>query len=131
RSLLLLVCAAVIVSPYVAWLSINSGYLRLEGKSDSNGLVNERMETGMSVFEASRGIGPDLEPAGPDLIQNQFEIPRLKEPGLVVALKTVFDEPVNRASEVIKLWLGYDHSGNVLLGVLALAGMLSLWRASG
>lgn len=129
RASVLMLVAAVVISPYVAWLSTNSGYFRLEGKSDSNGLVNERMRADLSVFEASRGIGTDLQPLGPDLIRNQFEIPRLEEPGLVIALRTVFDELFKRGLDVFQLWFGYDDSGNVLLGGLGFIGLLWALRA--
>jgi 4-amino-4-deoxy-L-arabinose transferase-like glycosyltransferase len=66
--------AVVTFCPYIAYLSINSGYLRVEGKSLVNNIIGVRMRNGMSYPEAACGLGPNLELEGPYLTADGFEI---------------------------------------------------------
>lgn len=123
-AVMVLVCALA-VAPYVIWLSTNSGHFRLEGKSDSNGLVNQRMANGMTYEQASRGLTADLQAAGPDLIANQFQIPAPAQSGLAAALQTVFQDPVSRSVRALTLWIRDPNCGGLLLMGLGLVGMLA------
>jgi len=71
-ALWMLVPFALIVSPYVAYLSLQTGNLRLEGKALMNYTISERRNAGMNYVQASLGIGPDLSEQGPMLSPNHF-----------------------------------------------------------
>ena len=58
--------------PYVAYLSVHTGGLRLEGKSVMNVAIAERINSGMSEPEAVFGVGQDLQEEGPWLSPNQW-----------------------------------------------------------
>ena len=61
RAVCLLAPIVVIAAPYVAYLSLHTGSLRLEGKGMMNYTIAERRNLGMNGHEAALGIGPDLE----------------------------------------------------------------------
>lgn len=75
-------------SPYIVFLSLQTGSLRLEGKSMLNHVMAARMNSGMSYAEASYGLGPDLEIDGPVLNVNEFvrAHPQPPRPGEIVAV---------------------------------------------
>lgn len=79
----------VVGSPYIVFLSLQTGSLRLEGKGMLNHVMAARMNSGMSYAEASYGLGPDLSVEGPVLHVNEFvrthpRSPQLGEVGAVV-----------------------------------------------
>lgn len=121
----LTLAAIVVVAPYAYWLSSTSGYFRLEGKSDSNGIVSLRVGEGMTYEEASRGVSASLEPLGPDLISDQFTIPRPSGSGLVQALQTVFQDPLRRGLRALWLWTRDWNCGGFLLAALAAIGLVT------
>src|SRR5262249_15051474 len=73
RDILLIVLPAMLLAaPYVAYLSTQTGSLRLEGKSFMNYAIGERMNRGMDLLTAAYGIGFDLAEEGPFLSPNRF-----------------------------------------------------------
>ena len=84
----------LIASPYVAWLSANSGYLRWEGKSIINGVINAGMTAGKSYQEAAYGLGPNLERLGLYLADEQFQIAAPGGGSGLIALAALRDAPV-------------------------------------
>ncbi len=72
RALGLLAPFVILIAPYAAYLSVHTGSLRLEGKGVMNYTIGERRNSGMSMDEASLGIGPDLSEDGPQLSPNRF-----------------------------------------------------------
>jgi 4-amino-4-deoxy-L-arabinose transferase-like glycosyltransferase len=72
RALCLLAPFVIVTAPYAAYLSVQTGSLRVEGKSVMNYTIGERENSGMSKDEASLGIGPDLSEDGPQLSPNHF-----------------------------------------------------------
>lgn len=72
RVLCLLAPFVVLAAPYVAYLSVHTGSLRLEGKGIMNYTIGEREHSGMSHHEAARGIGTNLSEDGPQLSPNHF-----------------------------------------------------------
>jgi 4-amino-4-deoxy-L-arabinose transferase-like glycosyltransferase len=72
RALALLVPFVLLIAPYAAYLSVQTGSLRLEGKGLMNYTIGERQNSGMSKDEASLGIGPDLSEEGPQLSPDHF-----------------------------------------------------------
>lgn len=69
---LILIPFMILVTPYVAYLSVHTGGLRLEGKSIMNYAIGQRVNAGMDPLQASFGIGPDLKEEGPFLSPNVF-----------------------------------------------------------
>jgi 4-amino-4-deoxy-L-arabinose transferase-like glycosyltransferase len=72
RCLCLFVPIVALAAPYVAYLWVHTGSLRLEGKGIMNYTIGERRNAGMGHPEASLGIGPDLSEDGPQLSPNHF-----------------------------------------------------------
>src|SRR6202022_1452073 len=71
---ILAITTIVLVIPYATYLTKQSGTFRLEGKSGLNGIINRRMNRGMSYQEAAYGLGSNLEAEGPYLTADQFSI---------------------------------------------------------
>jgi 4-amino-4-deoxy-L-arabinose transferase-like glycosyltransferase len=114
-----LLAMAVLAAPYVAFLSVESAALRLEGKTHFNAIVNNRMRSGMSYAEAARGLGPNLELDGPHLMADQFELLKHSQVGTLDMLYPIAAAPVARVRS-----LAYDVVTNQPLG-LPLAGLLA------
>ena len=68
----LLFSFALLAAPYVIFLSIHIGQIRIEGKSAINYAIAQRMNLGMSYTEASYGLSEDLREEGPILNPNIF-----------------------------------------------------------
>ena len=62
----------IVALPYMLFLSLQVGQFRLEGKSNLNYTIAERMNAGMSYGEASYGLSKDLKEEGPVLNPNTF-----------------------------------------------------------
>jgi len=60
----------LLAAPYVGYLSIQTGQIRLEGKSDINYLIGRRMNSGMNYGQAAYGIDETLTEQGPFLMGN-------------------------------------------------------------
>jgi len=58
--------------PWVAYLSLHTASLRLDGKGIMNYTIGERRNSGMSHAESTLGVGPDLSEDGPQLSPNHF-----------------------------------------------------------
>ena len=61
---LMFACFVLVAGPYIAWLSQQSGELRLETKSLLNIPNESRIQQGLSSYAASFAIGPDLAAEG-------------------------------------------------------------------
>jgi 4-amino-4-deoxy-L-arabinose transferase-like glycosyltransferase len=125
RAAAVILVALVVAAPYVTWLSINSGTIHLDGKSDYNNVTTRRIHQGMGYSEAVRGLGPKGEAEGPHLYSNQFEILK-KETG---GGRTLFNNVVHDFQPRF-LILGWKVAtlrilGSPILAVLALVGFLS------
>jgi 4-amino-4-deoxy-L-arabinose transferase-like glycosyltransferase len=59
-------------TPWVIYLSLHTGGLRLDGKGIINYTIGARRNSGMSHAEAALGVGPDLSEEGPQLSPNHF-----------------------------------------------------------
>ena len=125
RAAAVLLVALAVAAPYVAWLSINSGTIHLDGKSDYNNVITRRIHQGMGYSEASRGLGPKGEAEGPHLYSDQFELLR-KETG---GGGSLFDNILQDFQPRL-LILGWKVAtlrilGSPMLAVLAMAGFLT------
>src|SRR5262249_31477093 len=63
---------AALATPYVVYLSIHTGGLRVESKSVMNYTIAQRLNAGMDVPEATLGISSDLREEGPFLSPNRW-----------------------------------------------------------
>jgi 4-amino-4-deoxy-L-arabinose transferase-like glycosyltransferase len=64
RSCLLLSTFLVLASPYVAWLSAQTGQFRWEGKTPINLAIAAAETAGLNMDEVTLGISPNLEDIG-------------------------------------------------------------------
>lgn len=113
----------LLAAPYVAWLSLNSGYFRWEGKSLINGIVSDGISRGMTYQEAARGLGPNLERLGPYLTGDQFAIaaPNGTGPGLISVILT---DTLPRLVEFARDFASPSAAGGPALTLLAMVGLL-------
>jgi 4-amino-4-deoxy-L-arabinose transferase-like glycosyltransferase len=72
QTLPMLVMAAALAAPYVAYLSIQTGAFHLEGKSVMNYTLAQRINAGMDPYAAGFAVGPDLHEDGPFLSVNRW-----------------------------------------------------------
>lgn len=112
-----------LMSPYVAWLSEHSGYLRFEGKSGINGLLSERLRQGYSYHEAAQGLGPHLEPVGVFLPLDQFVL-QPHSGGIGEALRTMSRTIPARALSIAKDTITTQALGGLPLLLLAALGLV-------
>ena len=125
RAATVILVALIVAAPYVTWLSVNSGKIHLEGKSDYNNVTTRRIHQGMEYSEATRGLGPKGEAEGPHLYSDQFEILK-KETG---GFRTLFNNIV-QDFQLRSLILGWKVAtlrilGSPVLAVLAMVGFLT------
>ena len=64
RALLMPLLFLVVAGPYIGWLSMHAGHLRLEGKSPLNLSVELKTIRGLSDMEASFGVDQNLTEQG-------------------------------------------------------------------
>jgi 4-amino-4-deoxy-L-arabinose transferase-like glycosyltransferase len=118
------VSVVLIASPYVAWLSANSGYLRWEGKSVLNGVINAGMSEGMTYQEAAYGLGPNLERLGPYLADEQFEITAAGRESALIASSMLRDAAL-RLVDVARTLAAPSEAGGPALAIFALIGLVA------
>ncbi|HEX9892664.1 MAG TPA: glycosyltransferase family 39 protein [Gemmatimonadales bacterium] len=126
---LIALVAALIASPYVAYLSRLAGGFRWEGKSAHNAIQAGRMAEGMTLNEASRGLTPEGTAAGPSLIASQdsvLSIPASRHGGLRFLMR----DPVERFEEIGLGIVRAGFLGAPMLLLLGLSGILltQWWR---
>ena len=68
---MLMVCA-LLATPYIAYLWLHTGELRLQGKSEVNYLIGARLNAGLDANQATWGLGPGARPEGPLLDPNRY-----------------------------------------------------------
>jgi 4-amino-4-deoxy-L-arabinose transferase-like glycosyltransferase len=113
---------AVLIAPYVGWLSASSGYFRIEGKTVVNSVTSARMQSGMGYREAVRGLGPNLEPAGVYTYSDQFAVPK---PAISRTItKSIFAEFPQRVSLLIQQFLTTKGLGWIAFLGLAVLGLV-------
>ena len=114
----------LLAAPYVTWLSLNSGYLRWEGKSLINGIISDGISRGMTYPEAARGLGPDLERLGPYLIPDQFQVVSANGTGSSIAVSAVVTDSLPRLVDIGKEFLADWSLGGPALVLFAVLGLV-------
>jgi 4-amino-4-deoxy-L-arabinose transferase-like glycosyltransferase len=117
----------VVAGPYIGWLSLQTGQLRIEGKSVLNVATELRIQKGLSVGEATVGVDADLTPRGPSIQPNIDVIKSyhigIKESAIMIAKKL---PKVASGSSAAIVSLGF---GAPALFVLAVLGLFDRpWR---
>ena len=125
RAATVILAALVVAAPYVTWLSINSGTIQLDGKSEYNNVTTRRIHQGMGYSEATRGLGPKGEAEGPHLYSDQFEILKKETGGGGLLFNNILQDFPRRL-----LKLGWKTAtlrilGSPMLAVLAMVGFLT------
>src|SRR5262249_12382010 len=72
QSACMLIAVAVLALPYVAFLWLHTGQVRLQGKSEVNYLIAERLNSGLDPNEATWGLNRNGDPEGPLLNPNRY-----------------------------------------------------------
>lgn len=116
----------VVATPYVVWLSANSGYIRLEGKSVAQNIISKRIKQGMSVMEAGHGLGPDGEVEGPWLFENQFDIGRDDTSDTKALISLGFHDIGYRGLQLGRNVVSMRILGSPILVILAVVGFLTV-----
>lgn len=126
-SALVVLAAALVAAPYIAFLTSQAGTFRWESKSSLNSPVNARMAQGMSYPEAARGLNSDLTPAGPHLYKDQYIAFRQKVAGLGSLLETGLADPVGRTVAIARELATAAFLGSPWIYIAVLAGLVAGW----
>lgn len=140
-------CAAfaVVALPYVLFLTVTTGSVRLEAKGPANYLMIQRMHAGMSLDEAGVGIGADLSPQGvfvrpthdvlsvsPPSIREYLQLIVTSAPRNAAAvgrmtLQTAFGSPILPALVILGFARGWDRQRMLLDGIMLVAVGVALF----
>jgi 4-amino-4-deoxy-L-arabinose transferase-like glycosyltransferase len=118
---------AILMLPYVLYLSVNAGQIRIEGKTLIIDAIGQRMLDGMSYSQAARGLTPDLKEEGPTLIADQFAIPPA---GIASKIRLIMSEQPRRWRETVSAVLSNRALGSPVLAILFIVGLLLRKRSS-
>lgn len=121
---ILAITTIVLVIPYATYLTEQSGTFRLEGKSAVNGIVNRRMNRGMSYQEAAYGLGSNLEEEGPEQTADQFSIKAPSTSSEIAATARSYFHGIAGRTAYIVSAVGTERSfGSPLICLLVLVGI--------
>jgi hypothetical protein len=97
----------VVASPYIGWLSMHAGHLRLEGKSPLNGAVELKMAKGLSENEAAFSVDQNLTEQGAfyQTNANTIESYHLSLGELEVMIKGRIKPVLDSAAVAVAGWL--------------------------
>jgi hypothetical protein len=127
---LVIVAAAAVAAPYAVHLSRIAGGFRWEGKSAVNNVVAARQREGMSYREASYGLGPEGEAAGPFLMPDQHALLARPSGGAASLVGVLARSPFERLAKLLRRIATARFLGAPPIVLLALAGLLGTawWR---
>jgi Dolichyl-phosphate-mannose-protein mannosyltransferase len=123
RVLLIPLLFFVVAGPYIGWLSMHAGHLRLEGKSPLNVAIYQRMATGLSANQASFAVDQDLTEQGvfyqPNI--NTIESYRLGLSGLAIMIKRKTKTVLENTAVAVAGWLSPALFALAILGLFSRA----------
>ncbi len=130
RVLVMPICFFVVASPYIGWLSLQTGKLRMESKSPLNVATELRIQQGHRLEDAAFGVDKDLIVQG---VWNQPNINIVRSPG--VSTRELVTMIANKSWRVVaNLYKSVATSwefGSPALFALAILGLLGgPWRRS-
>jgi 4-amino-4-deoxy-L-arabinose transferase-like glycosyltransferase len=131
RAMILLATFGILMAPYVTWLSVKSGYFRVEGKSASNSVIAARMNKGMTYPEAAKGLSASGEPEGPFLIADQFMIRPAGGSTQAGIIATAVAHPLTMIQEIVSAIVGTRSLGGIGMIALAVLGIAVSLRGAG
>jgi 4-amino-4-deoxy-L-arabinose transferase-like glycosyltransferase len=119
----LLAAFLILASPYVAWLSAQSGQFRWEGKTPINLAIIGAQAAGKNIDEVMLGINPDLDDIG---VWNMSNLSLIKlypvtETNVISAICVKWPSNVFNAFTTIKR----NSFGSIVLSSLIVLGMFS------
>ena len=124
QSLLIMLGFLLLAGPYIVWLSVQTGQLRVEGKSPLNIPTMSRVQQGQSFDEAAFGIDPDLTLRG---VWIQPNLTTISAPSVdITALATLLEQrlkPVLKNS--FKRLTNNRHFGSPALFALTILGLFA------
>jgi 4-amino-4-deoxy-L-arabinose transferase-like glycosyltransferase len=123
RALLMPLLFLVVAGPYIGWLSMQAGHLRLEGKSPLNLSVELKTIRGLSDMEASFGVDQNLTEQGfyyqPNI--NLIASYRLSLSELMSLVKARAKTVVGNAGAAVAGWLSPALFALAVLGLFSRA----------
>ncbi len=101
---LFLAASVVVALPQIVYLSSLAGGFRWEGKSAYNNVTNERIRTGMTVVEATRGLDANGHPTGVNLNLHLDQAVQLRQPSASAGslVGTLLADPVERTKRIAR-----------------------------
>jgi 4-amino-4-deoxy-L-arabinose transferase-like glycosyltransferase len=121
RALLMPLLFFVVAGPYVGWLSMQAGQLRLEGKSPLNVSIELRMATGLSANQAAFSVDENLTEEGVFYQSNVNTIGsyHLSLSGLAMLIKGRTKTVLENAAIAVAGWLSPALLALVVLGLFS------------
>jgi 4-amino-4-deoxy-L-arabinose transferase-like glycosyltransferase len=123
RALLMPLLFLVVAGPYIGWLSMHAGHLRLEGKSPLNLSVELKTIRGLSDMEASFGVDRNLTEQGfyyqPNV--NLFASYRFSLSDLMSLVKARAKTVVGNTGAAVAGWLSPALFALAMLGLFSRA----------
>jgi 4-amino-4-deoxy-L-arabinose transferase-like glycosyltransferase len=123
RALLMPLLFLVVAGPYIGWLSMHAGHLRLEGKSPLNLSVELKTIRGLSDMEASFGVDQNLTEQGfyyqPNV--NLFASYRFSLSDLMSLVKARAKTVVGNTGAAVAGWLSPALFALAMLGLFSRA----------
>lgn len=111
------------MTPYVVFLTLVTGHVRLEAKSAVNYAIGARIQQGMGYVEAADGVGPSLQEVGAELGDGYWYIHRnVPDPSLHERLAFALRAAPLQLREIAKAILS-RHYGTPIMLVVVLIGV--------
>lgn len=114
----------LLAAPYIAWLSEQTGRLRLEAKTPLNIATELRIQQGQSIDEAAFGVDPDLTARG-IWIQPNLPIVKAEGPGIGVLARMLAKKARSVVIASSAALAGNPGYGAPALFVLAVLGLFA------
>lgn len=119
----------LLITPYVAFLTAETGRVRLEAKTPINYAIGVRIQQGMGYVEAADGLGPGGREVGAELGDGYYVTHRnAPDPTLSERVAFALRGMPNQLRALARL-LASRHYGSPVLLLLALAGAASGFRS--
>jgi 4-amino-4-deoxy-L-arabinose transferase-like glycosyltransferase len=128
RVLLIPLLFFVVTGPYIGWLSMQAGHLRLEGKSPLNGAVGLRMASGLSDYQAHFAVDQNLTEQGLfyQMNINTIKSYRLSPSDFAIIIKSRTKAVLEGTAAVVAGWLSPALFALAVLGLFSRAWSPSL-----
>jgi 4-amino-4-deoxy-L-arabinose transferase-like glycosyltransferase len=116
---------ALVASPYIAFLSLNSGKFRVQGKGTVSYALSMRIKAGMSTVEAASKIRDDLSGEGV-YMKSYYEVLNETSPTARDLLLYVWQSAPRSLKAICKVLATSQSQGSPVLFVLVVVGLLPI-----